>query len=359
MTSVFVELLHVTLGRKKRLVYTPNVEEWDRIFTIAKQQTLVGVLFTGIEQLPVEQRPPRKLLLKWIAATERIKQNNKLLNRRAVETGKYFHNNGFESCIIKGQGIATYYPNPLLRTSGDIDIWLKGSRKDIYELARKDVGLQGLTYQHIHYPIYKDAEIEVHTTPACLSNPFLNYKLQKYFKETFSDKHVCHLGLPDNAGYINVPTVEFNLFYLLLHMYKHLLGQGIGMRQMMDYYYALQQPITDDVRKSVVNRLKDFKMLRFASATMYVMQNVFGLDETLLLVTPNEKAGRFLLDEIIQAGNFGKYDKRLKRKHNETPYYRLVRSLKRNVRFLKDYPNEVLWDPIFRTWQYFWRMGKI
>lgn len=99
-------------------------------------------------------------------------------------------------------------------------------------------------------------------------------------------------------------------------------------------------------------------MLRFARATMYVMREEFRLDEALLLVDPDEKAGRFLLDEIMQAGNFGKYDARLKRKRNETAWFRLVRSLKRNIRFLRYYPNEVLWNPIFRTWQYVWRIGK-
>ena len=147
-------------------------------------------------------------------------------------------------------------------------------------------------------------------------------------------------------------------YYLLLHMYKHLTGEGIGLRQMMDYYYVLQQSLSEEAQQQVVRRIEDFKMMRFAHATMYVMREVFGLEEEYLLVAPDEKAGRFLLDEIMQAGNFGKYDTRLKRKRNETAWFRLVRSLKRNARFLSYYPNEVLWNPVFRTWQFLWRMGK-
>lgn len=356
--DTFYKLLRIALGKEAHFSSPLTVEEWVGVFAMAQQQTLLGVLFAGIERLPAEQRPPRQLLLQWYAMAERIKQTNKLLNQRAVETEKYFANEGFACCILKGQGVAAYYPNPLLRTSGDIDIWLSGGRKHIHAFARSRVGLQGLTYHHIHYPLYKDVEVEVHTTPGSQSSPRINRRLQRYFKETVDAKRFSRVALPEGVGEITVPEVEFNLVYLLLHMYKHLTGEGIGLRQMMDYYYALQQPIGDGVRERVVKRLREFKMLRFARATMYVMREVFGLDEALLLVDPDEKAGRFLLDEIMQAGNFGKYDARLKRKRNETAWFRLVRSLKRNIRFLRYYPNEILWDPIFRTWQYLWRIGK-
>lgn len=354
----FIELLRIALGKKTEFSAAPLANDWANVFAIAQQQTLVGVLFAGVERLPAEQRPPRQLLLQWYAMTERIKQTSRLLNQRVVETVRYFAENGFDSCVLKGQGVATYYPNPLLRTSGDIDIWLCGRRKRIYNFARDRVGLQGITYQHIHYPLFKDAEIEVHITPGCLSSPFLNRKLQRYFEEVFDSQTFYRVSLPGGMGEITAPDVEFNLFYLLLHMYKHLTGQGIGLRQMMDYYYALQQSISDEARTRVVLHIGEYKMMRFARATMYVMREVFGLDEAYMLVAPDEKAGRFLLDEIMQAGNFGKYDSRLKRKRNETPWYRLVRSMKRNIRFLRYYPNEILWDPIFRTWQFFWRLSK-
>lgn len=358
MANLFFELLEVAIEKNTQLSASPTADEWACIFAIAQQQTLVGILFEGVERLPINQRPPRTLLLQWYVLAERIKRVNLLLNKRAVEVVQYFNDNGFYGCVLKGQGVATYYPNPEFRTSGDIDIWLGGNRERIYDFARANVGLQGLTFHHIHYPLYEDVEIEVHTTPGCLSSPRLNDKLQRYFKDCFSEQISHRVALPDGVGEIPHPTVEFDLVYLLLHMYKHLTGEGIGLRQMMDYYYVLQQPLSEEARQQVVRRIEDFKMMRFARATMYVMREVFGLEEEYLLVAPDEKAGRFLLDEIMQAGNFGKYDARLKRKRNETAWFRLVRSLKRNARFLRYYPNEVLWNPVFRTWQYFWRLGR-
>lgn len=358
MESPFFDLLRFSLAKEYSFSSILTAEEWTEIFVMAQQQTLVGVLFSGVERLPAEQRPPRSILLKWYAMSERIKQANRLLDQRAVETCKYFASEGFENCILKGQGVATYYPEPLLRTSGDIDIWLSGGHRRILDFARSKVGLKGVTYHHIHYPLFDDVEIEVHIMPGCLSNPRLNSKLQRYFRAVLPEQASHYVRLSDGVGDIPHPTVEFDLLFLLLHMYKHLTGGGIGLRQMMDYYYILRQSISDEIRTRVVNRIREFKMLRFAGATMYVMNEVFGLDEALLLVAPDVKAGRFLLNEIMQAGNFGKYDVRLERRRNETAWFRLVRSLKRNVRFLRYFPNEVFWNPIFRTWQYFWRLNE-
>lgn len=354
MYTPFIKLLRITLGHTERFPSDISNDEWARIFTIAQQQTLVGVLFSGIERLPVELRPPRHLLLQWYAMTERIKQTNKLLNKRAVETEEYFVNENFACCILKGQGVAVYYPNPPLRTPGDIDLWLDGGHEHIHDFARTRVGLQGVTYQHIHYPLYNDVEVEVHTTPGSLSSPWINRRLQRYFKEIVETKCFSRASLPEGVGEITVPEVEFNLVYLLLHMYKHLLGEGIGLRQMMDYYYTLMQPIDADVRERVVWRLKEFKMLRFARATMYVMREVFGLDDALMLVAPDEDEGRFLLNEIMLSGNFGKYDARIDHKNHHWLLPRVWNSIKRKWKFLTHYPNELLWDIPFRMWQYCW-----
>ena len=354
MNSFFFELLHMALGHRDSFSVAPTMEQWRVLYDMAVRQTLVGVLFPAIERLPAEQRPPRVLLLQWFATKEQIMKNNKLLNRRAVETIEFFHNEGFDCCILKGQGIASLYPNPLLRTSGDIDIWLGRGRKRIYDFARRTVGMKGVTYHHIHYPLHKDAEVEVHVTPGHLFAPIENAKLQRYFKETAKEQFQNTINLPDEKGEICVPTREFNLIYILLHIYGHLFGEGIGLRQVMDYYFILRQPLTEDIRERTLHRLKELKMLRFARAMMWVQKEVFGLENEYLLIEPDEKEGRFLLSEIMQAGNFGKYDARIDRKNHHKLLPRVWNSIRRKWKFLTHYPNELVWDIPFRMWQYCW-----
>lgn len=331
-----------------------GANQWRAIYQMAVKQTLVGVMFTAIERLPEEQRPPKELLLQWYMMKERIVKMNRLLNQRAVETERFFEQEGFKTCILKGQGVATLYPNPLLRVSGDIDIWLSGGRKQIYNFARGKVGLQGLTYQHIHYPLHKDVEVEVHVTPGHLFAPIENRKLQRYFEACADEQFQHKVELPEGVGAISVPTDEFNRVYVLLHIYGHLFGEGIGLRQVLDYYYVLRQPATVESKVRTVELLNRLKMRRFAGAMMWVMQEVFGLEDEYLLVAPDAKEGRFLLDEIMQAGNFGKYDARIDRKNHHRLLPRVWNSMKRNWKFLLHYPHEMIWDVPFRVWQYGW-----
>ena len=370
MEKVFFELLRLAIEEGQRstdnrqrtsdngvrtTLLTPlSVDQWREVYQMAVKQTLVGVMFPALERLPEGMRPPKELLLQWYMMKERIVKMNRLLNQRAVETERFFKQEGFKTCILKGQGIATLYQNPLLRTSGDIDIWLSGGRTKIYNFARSRVGLQGVTYQHIHYPLHKDVEVEVHVIPGHLFAPIENRKLQRYF-ETCSEEQFMHkVELPEGVGAIHVPTDEFNRVYILLHIYGHLFGEGIGLRQVLDYYYVLRQPATAESKARTVEVLRQLKMLRFAGAMMWVMQEVFGLEDEYLLVTPDAKEGRFLLDEIMLAGNFGKYDARIDRKNHHRLLPRLWNSLKRNWKFLVRYPHEMIWDVPFRVWQYGW-----
>ena len=356
MYKAFFELLQVAIGHRGALSHAPTVEQWRELYRMAVQQTVAGLLFPVIEQLPAEQRPPREVLLQWYMLKERTVAMNRLLNRRAVETADFFRAEGFDNCILKGQGIAALYPEPLLRTAGDIDIWLGGGREKIYAFARSRVGLEGLTYQHIHYPLHNDVEVEVHTTPGYLYAPMGNRRLQRFFATHAEEQYHHEVALPEVVGSISVPTAEFNRIYILLHIYMHLFGEGIGLRQVVDYYYVLRQPTTVESRERTVAMLRELRMMRFARAMMWVQHEVLGLEEEHLLVEPDEREGRFLLEEIMLAGNFGKYDARIDRKNHHRLLPRVWHSVRRGVKFLVRYPHEMVWNIPFRTWQYLWRL---
>lgn len=355
MNQLFFEILRIAIGQQQELAFSPTHDQWREIYQMSIRQTLVGVMYPAIEQLPEHQRPLKDVLLQWYLMKERIVQQNRLLNQRALETITFFQQEGFDCCILKGQGISTLYPNPLLRTSGDIDIWLSGGRKKIYDFAQSRVGLQGLTYRHIHYPLHKDVEVEVHITPGSLYAPIDNRKLQQYFVKSAPEQFHHKVQLPDDIGNIPTPTDEFNRLYILLHIYEHFLGEGVGFRQVLDYYYVLRQPITTESKQRTINMLRKLNMLRFTRAMMWVQQEVLGLESKYFLVEPDEKEGRFLLSEIMQAGNFGKYDSRMNWQNHHKLIPRLWNSIKRNSKFVVRYPHEMIWDLPFRTCQFIWR----
>ena len=158
---------------------------------------------------------------------------------------------------------------------------------------------------------------------------------------------------------IPTPTLAFNRVYILVHIYRHLFHEGIGLRQLLDYYFVLHQGFTEEERTETMRTLRSLRMQRFTAAVMWVLQEVFAMDERYLLTDPNEEEGRFLLSEIMLAGNFGHYDERIKRSAKVTEWGLFCRRVGRNLRFLRSYPSEVLWSPFFKLWHAVFRFAEV
>lgn len=337
----FYELIRVALGNAEKLSVSPTASQWQDIKRMAEAQSIDSILLDGFERLPKSQFPGFSLpcIAQWIGKAILVEKRNKLLNIRTGETLKYFRNNNFNCCILKGQGIAKAYPNPLRRIGGDIDIWLAASRRDIYTFSKNTLGkITGVNYHHIHFDLFDDVEVEVHIWPSFLSSPYRNYRLHQF----------ARLYLPNNK--VDEPSLAFNRVFILLHCYRHFCGHGVGMRQIMDYYWVLKQGFTEDERKESIKWIKRFGMMRFAKGVMWFLSEILGLDDEYLLCIPNERAGRFLLHEIMETGNMGHYDNRVNRKAYSTSARRFIQNLKRDVNIFCLCPHEAFWDPFFSIW---------
>jgi hypothetical protein len=323
---------------------------------MAKGHSLLGILYASFEKLPKNQRPPKTMLLQWYMIAQQIVQKNEILNYKVLEISNMFSKDNFQNVVLKGQGIAKYYEVSNLdkyRTPGDIDIWFNASREDIILYARKHLPDGKIVYHHVDFPSIDGVDIEIHFTPSWMNSYFTNKKLQHFFdiqKSLIFNDYSSY----NSSTIIPTPTLEFNQVYILVHIYRHLFLEGIGLRQLMDYYFVLKQGINEKQRENAVRILSSFNMLKFTSAVMWVLHQVFGMEEDYYLVPPNTKEGKFLLDEILKSGNFGKVDKRLVYKNRNNFLYGLYK-IKHNFRFMFNYPSEVLWSPFFKTWHFIWR----
>lgn len=355
VTILFFDLLQIALGHKKEFSHIPSEKEWRELFLLSKKQALIGISYVAIEKLPIQQRPPKQMLLQWFVTKEYIVKLNEELNHKAISISQKFYSDGFRNIILKGPSVAKYYMInnlDLYRMSGDIDIWLEGSRKEIITYARKHKPDCKIVYHHIDFPKMDGVEVELHFTPSWMNNYFTNKVLQCYFQRA---KDRLFAICEDSPNIIPTPTIDFNRVYILVHIYRHLFHEGIGLRQLMDYYFVLRQGFSENDRNDTMRTLRSLKMERFTAAIMWVLQKVFGMEDKYLLTSPNEKEGRFLLSEILRSGNFGQYDKYLMGNRQDSDFSYALRKLKRNFRFIRSYPSEVLWSLFFKIWHCFWR----
>ena len=440
--QLFFELLRTAIGQRKVLSAVPSAKEWEALYGLLSKHTLLGIGYVAIQKLPREQWPPKMLVLKWTSVATAISHQNKTLNEECKSLCEEFRHDGVASVVIKGQSNLENYPEELrwYRTPGDIDLWceacngveigevvngevVKSEHYGIagvieyckqYERCRgRDIPWHRVLYYHCELKSDNGIAIEPHYRISYLHSPVRNYRLQKWFKGQFDIclQNRCSLGFP-------VLTSSVNVVYQLVHLYRHVFEGGVGLRQLIDYYFALRVWHNDVMEckdlqsqgmwseglgtpvmsaQEVMAVLQSFGMGKFASAVMYVLHKVFENEECILneecrmkkqrsaaegkaneewvlneecrmkneeyissfapwmICEPNEKEGRKLLEEIMKGGNFGQYDTRdaaLKKggmvKHG-------VWKLKRVMRLVRSYPEEALWEPVFRVWHLGWR----
>ena len=443
--KIFFDFLRFCIGSAKDIPSSLKEADWEELYAIAQKQCLVCVLFDGVKKLPAEHVGMEKeLLLQWMAESQMLEKANVRLNDAAIQVSEWFRKKGFRTCILKGQGNALMYPNPYSRTPGDIDIWVEGGDKRVISFVRSISPHEKACYHHIEFPSYKGVEVEVHYRPSFLLCFWHNRKLQKYY-ERVKEEQFSHRVMLGEQGEIAIPTVEFNIIFQLTHIYSHLMNEGIGLRQLLDYNYVLcdfykvyqnfsnpsvslskgsstfspspsssgsgdvtapsrcSEPLRSQVggpskvspncagwdrrdaigdmtsataststdtsataaRSSfaanssaaidrVQKKLKELGLWKFAGGIMYIMQEVFGMPASRLIVPPNEKYGKFVLNEVLEAGNFGRHDAR-----NRFGWSQLGHNLQRvyrDMRLVRYFPAEALCEPLFRTWHFFWRL---
>ena len=357
------DFLKYCLDRKDNMSNVVADIDWQQLYSFASKQAILGLCFDGIERLGKEypeelkQNPiGRGLLMTWMGAAQQIRSQNMKVNGVAAKFYSKFRDDGLRCCILKGQGNALMYPNPYSRTPGDIDVWVNASREQITEYAKKHFKLgDDIRYQHIETSV-DGVPVELHFFPCTMNNPLYHARLQKWFKRNTDMQCSNVVSLPDGIGEIAIPTTAFNVIYQLTHLYHHFFDEGIGMRQIIDYYYVVNNDELLVIRDTLQRELKYLGLWKFAGAVMYVLHEALGLSEEKMIAPMDEKRGKLLLAEILNGGNFGKHFTKYGHFTQQGMAKKYFLKIWRNMHFVRYYPAEALSEPIFRTWHFFWRM---
>ena len=362
-TSAIFLFLNYCLGKKVDMSMVVAKIDWRQLYTFASRQALLGFCFDGIERLTkdfseeLKQNPMgRDLLMTWMGAAQQIRRQNMKVNAVAGKLFSMLREDGFRCCILKGQGNALMYPNPYSRTPGDIDVWVNASREYLTEYANRHFNQEDdIRFHHLETTM-DGVPLELHFFPCTMNNPLYHARLQKWFKRNADLQCSNVVSLPDCIGEIAIPTTAFNVVYQLTHLYHHFFDEGIGMRQIIDYYYVVNNDESLVIRDTLQKELKHLGLWKFARAVMYVLHETLGLPEEKMIAPMDEKRGKLLLAEILNGGNFGRHFTKYGHFTQQGMAKKYFLKIWRNMHFVRYYPAEALSEPIFRTWHFFWRM---
>lgn len=362
-TSAIFLFLNYCLGKKVDMSMVVAKIDWRQLYNFASRQALLGFCFDGIERLTKEfseelkqNSMGRDLLMTWMGAAQQIRRQNMKVNAVAGKLFSMLREDGLRCCVLKGQGNAFMYPNPYSRTPGDIDIWVNASREDITEYAKThfEIG-DDIRFHHLETS-FDGVPVELHFFPGIMNNPIYNARLQKWFKRNADLQCSNVVSLPDGIGEIAIPTTAFNVIYQLTHLYHHFFDEGIGMRQIIDYYYVVNNDELLAIKDTLQKELKHLGLWKFARAVMYVLHETLGISEEKMIAPMDEKRGKLLLSEILNGGNFGQHFTKYGHFTKQGMVKKYFLKIWRNMHFVRYYPVEALSEPIFRTWHFFWRM---
>ena len=281
MEKLFYELIRVSTGQLDCLSRGPEPEEWQELYEMAHEQHLTGVCFHGVQVLfDFGLRVPHELIIDWMSESEAIAEQNEKLNQRCVEVQKLLSDSGFKSSVLAGQGIAHDYGETLqsLRQPDGIDLYIDGDHEQ----------------SKVFLMAWNEADVRLHDMIGFGKNPFRNKHLRPWF-----EKNRRALFVKD--GDLIRPSVSMSLMYSLITLYWRFIYEGVTLRELMDCFFALKRVAGYD-KAAAINyekALKGLGLLHFSQGVMWVMQEVFGLEEKAQIVKPMESNGSFILQEVM------------------------------------------------------------
>ena len=363
-TSAIFLFLNYCLGNKVDMSMVVTNLDWRQLYTFASNQAIIGICLDGIERLGNEyseelKKNPikRDLLMTWMGKAQQIRRQNMKVNVVAGKLFSMLREDGMRCCVLKGQGNVLMYPNPYSRTPGDIDVWVNASREEITEYAKCHFKLEDdIRFHHLETTM-DGVPVELHFFPCSMNNLLYHARLQKWFKLNADLQCSNVVSLPDGIGEIAIPTTVFNVVYQLCHLYHHFFDEGIGMRQIIDYYFVVSMlNVNCEMLTWLPKELKHLGLWKFAGAVMYVLHEALGLSEEKMIAPMDEKRGELLLAEILEGGNYGRHFTKYGGFTHQSMGKKYFLKIWRNMHFVRFYPAEALCEPLFRTWHFFWRL---
>lgn len=330
--------------------------DWAEFYRMAKKQTVTGILLDGIQTLPSGCRPPRMLYLQWCNDLIVTEEKNHLLNRELAEALTLLQKEGIEPVLVKGQGIAQYYREPLHRQPGDIDLYIGPEHfENANRILLKDGRIaEEEDFKHVAIERHGVC-IENHRILISLSSPAINHRLQQETERWHNNHGLCHKVRIESCDVLTPPDA-YNVSYLLIHILKHFLSEGIGIRQLCDWACLLHNLTDEKARTQAVQLLKALKLEKTARVFGYIATEYIGLPTQYLPIPfqPQDvTTAQWVWNDIWTGGNFGKHGMRRRPMRNYwlRKWETFGRVLKRCRELGSISPSEARWYPFALTVQ--------
>jgi len=347
-TKAFINLLQCGLwGRKADCSLFTKDTNWETILEMAKQQAVIAITFDGLTMLAEEKWPPEEFRMKWLALVVNIEQQNERVNREVANIFQMTHKEQLHAILLKGQGTATFYQQPLHRQSGDIDLFFPNAFEKSNQLFRNQ-GCEVANETDKHVDInWNSVLVENHHKMTHWYNQEVDQKIQEVINQ-WSEWTPTKRTIQQTEA--DIPHPLLNIFYTFLHAYHHFLLMGVGLRQLCDLAILVNYYRDEVDWDLLLHAAESCGYERGIQSFYYVMVKYIGLrpviwngKELFCRYGLDQRGERFFAD-CIRGGNFGFYGKYHTKKKKSSKTKQLIaigHAVKRSLQVYHYYPQEI------------------
>ena len=331
--------------------FTSNIERDDvrSLIAEAKKQTVAWLVIDVLTRNNVSM--DRETVMQSMLFLQQVKATNLRVNEALKSFVTLMDEAGLDYMVVKGQTIAAFYPQPLLRTSGDIDFRIKDFEASRRLLAEKwDVHLPETMKEKEQVFEYQGVTFELHTRLV----DFYSKKHQRYWNEIVEKD--TYTVIVDG---VEIRTMSPTVYavYVFLHLFFHFIREGVGLRQLCDWAILMHHWEKDIDKERLAEILTNVGMTKAYRAFGCILTDSLGLKNFPFEATEkNRRTGQKILQEIFKVGNFGKYDRK-GYKGMRFKIETMMRSLRNCVRYMSLSPKELSLFIPKRIWLNI-RLGK-
>lgn len=284
LTDSFLSLVVSGLGGPAPASFRPlGEEDWQAILQLAKTQTVTGLIYSAVSSLPEDANVPEDILFTLINRVKSIKARSVRGVSVAKELCAFFTSKGLHPLVMKGPVVAAFYPQPLLRESGDIDLYFQGQE---FDKATELMASEGT---------------QIRTTP----DGSISYR----YGEIDIDQHRAYYDLHTPTSDLpRIGTRSAALMMLSAHILKHCMFSGIGLRQVCDIAKAYESLDGEYDKSKLRAYYEKAGLTKWNRLLCGFLHNRLGVDTAVLPYAENELLpDEELFDIIFSGGNFGHF----------------------------------------------------
>ena len=289
----------------------PEHIDWSSILTLAKKQTVIGLIIESVQFLPESLHPSPSTYAKMQKFALRNIHTHMMLDKEAARLTEFFDKHGIRGRLLKGQGVARYYRVPQMRQCGDIDYYVgQKAYQNAIRLCRKELMDKDSkwheTEKHFSFNL-NNAEIELHKIATQTYSPIHNRRLQRWIISELEESEGRTLRIGDTD--VPLPSYEFDAIFIFYHAWRHYLVGGIGLRQLCDWAMLFHSHADDIDMQKLTDNVRRFGMTKGWQLFASIAVRYLGVPADKIplydpsLAIPADK----ILDDIIKGGNFGFY----------------------------------------------------